>query len=265
MEHAVAVERVWEGTVEVLNADARTVDSRLPVDPNPTGPITNLRIVVEEMLPVYASPSGHAAPVGVLASETLTALDPDDAAPTVLPVFEVVGQDGPGEGWAMVPVLARAGLPRGGVTGQAVGWVPLDAHGIRALEDDRFVVVDTTAGTLTIHDGDRVIHEATVGIGAPDTPTPLGRTALVASYADAAAPYTEGHPVIALARYSDTLDAFQPMGTDTGTRAAPLIAAHTWWGEKPSGAVSNGCLRASLDTLAGLLTLPAGTPVVVIR
>ena len=229
-------------------SDATGVHVALPVDPDPSGDVGTERIRLSDAVVAYASPGGE--PIGRLGEVTVWDW-------TTAPVFERRGE------WVMVPVMARAGLPSGGVTGQAVVWLHTGDPGIATYTDDRQVVVDLDAGTLTVEVGGGVVASETVGIGASGTPTPTGRTSVASIYTDPEAAYTRGHEILAWTRFSDVQDRFRPLGTARGTRAAPLIAFHVYE-DSTSGAVSNGCVRVSPGLIDALVMhAPAGTPVIV--
>lgn len=253
-------EVAWTGTMTawddlpLIGHDAETVIPGLPVDPDPDGDTTDLRVEVYAEVPVWDVPlpdmtdtdAGH---VARLAPWTVQ-------SETVLPVLEVTDD----HGWGLVPLMARAGLPSDGVTGQAVGWIRLTDPTVRVTTDDRRVEVDTTTGTLTVHAGDDVVHQAQVATGLPGNETAAGRTGIVAAFTDPAAPYADGE-LIALARYSDDITNFTPIGADSPV--APLLGFHTWYDGEPTGQVSNGCVRVDPDTHSVLTDLPIGTPVVI--
>lgn len=259
-QQAAFEEAAWTGTMTawddlpLIGHDAETIIADLQVDPDPGGDITDLRVEVYAEVPVWDVPlprltetdAGH---VARLSPWTIT-------SETVLPVLEVTDD----HGWGLVPLMARAGLPADGVTGQAVGWIRLTDPAVRVSTDDRRVEVDTATGTLTVHAGGDVVHRADVGVGLPGNATSPGRTGIVTAFTDPDAPYANGE-LIAVARYSDDITTFIPMAATR--EVAPLLGFHTWHGTEPTGQVSNGCVRVDPDTRAVLTGLPIGTPVVI--
>lgn len=232
------------------SSDAAAIIPAVPVDPDPSGDVTSERVRVVEPTPVFAEPGG--SPVARLDPFTVV-------NETVVPVFD---RDG---GWVMVPLLARSGLPSDGVTGQAVGWVWAGPGvGVEVHEDTTAILVDLSAETLTVTDGDEELLTVSIGVGKPATPTPVGRTAIAAVYTDPDVAYLGGRPVHALTRFSDAVDAFRPSGTPSGTQAPPLVAMHAYVTGSTTGQVSNGCLRLTgtdLDRLAELVA--PGVPVII--
>lgn len=90
-------------------------------------------------------------------------------------------------------------------------------------------------------------------IGAPDTPTPTGRTFLLASIKD---PSQSFSPVILpLGTHSSTLDTY---GGGPGT-----VAIHTWPTDVYGQAVSHGCVRVPADALHAMQMVPLGSIVTI--
>src|SRR5690606_18259466 len=173
-----------------------------------------------------------------------------------------------GEGtWVMIPVMARAGLPSEGVTGQAVGWIDTTVDTVTVQEaEGTSVHIDTTALTVEVRDadGEVLLRDEGVGVGREGYSTSPGRTAIVTSWIDKRLGYTrdhggDHHPVVAFARFVDEQDRLQVEATGEGG-GPPLIAAHFYRGTD-SGRVSMGCVRVTPDLTYVLAELPTGTPV----
>ena len=96
-----------------------------------------------------------------------------------------------------------------------------------------------------LRDGDP-IGSWSVAVGAPETPTPVGRTFLLGSIVD---PDQSFSPLILpLGSHSDTLDTY---GGGPGT-----VALHAWPDASVFGnAISHGCVRVPADALR---TAPPG-------
>lgn len=236
------------------NPTGDAVIPALPVDPDPAGDLTSERIRITSTVPVFASPDEGAVPVARIYPWDVDWARHDETA------FPVLARDGD---MVLVPVMARAGLVSEGVTGQAVGWVDTRSDGVEVYEDDQVVVLDVDAQTVTILDGADTVTSGPMAVGAPTTPTPVGRTAIVNTWLNARSTYTEGTPLIALARYSDTTDTLDnPIGGEAGQQVPSLIGLHNYWGQT-TGQVSNGCPRVRPEMVGHLDALPAGTPVVI--
>jgi lipoprotein-anchoring transpeptidase ErfK/SrfK len=104
-----------------------------------------------------------------------------------------------------------------------------------------------------IQDG-AVVGSWTVAVGAPETPTPTGRTFLLGSIVDSNQSYSP--LILPLGTHSDTLDSY---GGGPGT-----VALHGWPDASVFGrAISHGCVRVPADALEQLRQVPLGTLVIV--
>ena len=136
----------------------------------------------------------------------------------------------------------------------AVGWVR--AADIRLAPVRTRIDVDISARTLTLYRSGKVVLRATVAVGSPATPTPVGRyyvnQRLVPT--DPSGPY--GPAAIGVSAYSTVLTGWAqggPIGIH-GTNEPWSIGR----------AVSNGCVRLPNATLERVFRLaPAGTPVTI--
>lgn len=167
------------------------------------------------------------------------------------------GKIGPmqiGETW--LPVIAqrdnwtRVLLPS--KPNGSTGWLR-SAH-LQRQFTPYLIRVHLSSMRLELYFEGRAINSWTIGIGKPDTPTPIGRTFLLGSIVDPDQTYS---PIILpLGSHSDTLDSF---GGGPGT-----VAIHTWPTTDVLGtASSNGCIRVSQDALNQLTRVPLGTLVLV--
>ncbi|RLK58357.1 L,D-transpeptidase [Actinokineospora cianjurensis] len=179
--------------------------------------------------PVAAVPAGQ--PIGLAPRQSLS--------DTWLPVFDQR------PGWALVGLPSR---PNG-----SVAWLHID-RSIQLRVSPFLVTVDRAGFTLTLaRDGARV-GQWPVGTGKTGSPTPAGRTFLLAALRDTESTFSEF--VLPLGAHSDT---HQIYGGGPGT-----IGVHTW----PSAAVygeasSDGCVRVPPDALRILVGVPLGTPVLI--
>jgi hypothetical protein len=181
---------------------------------------------------VYARPGGP--PVAALPSTEL-------GSPTWVPVVRSQ------PGWDLVLLPTR---PNG-----SAGWVYLGDGGLQAASDAYRIEVNLADYRLSLTDGGRTLGSWTVAVGAADTPTPTGRTFLLAS----AAPV---HPtfsplILPLGLHSDALGSF-----DGGPGT---VAFHGWPDAAVFGhPVSHGCVRVPAAALRVLSRVPIGSLVTII-
>jgi lipoprotein-anchoring transpeptidase ErfK/SrfK len=149
--------------------------------------------------------------------------------------------------WAQVMLPAR---PNG-----ATGWIYLNPAAITERVTPYRIVVDRETFTLTLLDNNVQVGRWTVGVGLPQSVTPVGRTFILASIEDPTQPFS---PIILpLGIHSDT---YTDYSGGPGT-----IGIHGW----PSQNVydqqsSHGCIRVPPQALAVLSTqVPIGTPVLI--
>lgn len=212
----------------------------LPVDDNPGGDVLDLFATPHDPgAPLFADPTG--APVGTFAAQF-------QYDGTTVPVIEKQAN------WVRVMVSGRAGLPSEGIVGQLTAW--MRTADVELTSNTLSVQVSLTGSRIAILDGDTVVYETgSFAIGAPATPTPVGRTFIMTSRPDAGAGYTRGHPLVYLGVQSETLDGFN------GANNA-ITAFH--YHDARSGAISNGCLRVDVEAITQLAALPLGTPVFIL-
>jgi hypothetical protein len=201
---------------------------RAPKDADPTESTDGRVVHPRRTLPVYAAPGRR--PFGKIA--------PRQMSDTWLPVVDRRG------GWSKVLLPSR---PNG-----STGWLRS-----AQLQQRR------TPYLIRVHVGSRqleLLREGTpvgtwsVAVGAPETPTPLGRTFLLGSIVDDNQSYSP--LILPLGAHSDTLDTY---GGGPGT-----VALHGWPDASVFGsAVSHGCVRVPADALDQLRQVPLGTLVIV--
>lgn len=173
------------------------------------------------------------------------------------PAGEAFGKVGPkqfGDTW--LPVVAKQGR-----------WLkvllPSRPNGSAGWIRDTRIDQATTPYEIRVHVGSRTLELVedgvpvgswTIAVGAPDTPTPIGRTFLLGQLTD---PNQSFSPVILpLGTHSKTLDSY---GGGPGT-----VAIHGWTDPSVFGqAVSHGCIRVPDEALERLRAVPLGTPVLI--
>jgi lipoprotein-anchoring transpeptidase ErfK/SrfK len=134
-----------------------------------------------------------------------------------------------------------------------VGWVVAPRAALRLDRIRTTLEVDLSRRRLQVRIGARVVRRIRVGIGAPGSPTPIGRFAVTDKLNGADYSPVYGCCILALSAHQTHL----PSGWTGGDR----IAIH---GGSTAGAVSAGCLHASTAALRYLMRLvPLGAQVVV--
>jgi lipoprotein-anchoring transpeptidase ErfK/SrfK len=222
---------------ELAGLPRATTYASIPAAPGDPAPFALTGgLVVHPLAPqvVYSGPGKP--PVAVLPPAEL-------GAPTWVPVV----QSSPG--WERVLLPSRPN--------RATGWIYTGGAGGSRLDTRRsayLVRISTGARTLTILDGGRLLGTWTAAVGAPATPTPTGRTFLLALLAP---PHPTYSPLILpLGFHSDTLDTY---GGGPGT-----VGVHGWPNPSVFGrAVSHGCVRVPAAALHILSQVPLGSLVLI--
>ena len=205
-----------------------------PRDPAPFAVTGGLVVRPLTPLVVYAGPGKP--PVAVLPVTEL-------GGPTWVPVV----QSSPG--WERVLLPSRPN--------RATGWIHTAATDRSQLDTRRstyLVRIRVGARKLSVYHGGRPMGTWTVAVGAPRTPTPTGRTFLLALLAP---PHPTYSPLILpLGFHSDTLTTF---GGGPGT-----VGVHGWPNPSVFGrAVSRGCVRVPAAALRVLSQIPLGSLVLI--
>jgi lipoprotein-anchoring transpeptidase ErfK/SrfK len=202
-----------------------------PPDPAPFAPETGTVLHPEATRVVYARPGGP--PVAALPATQL-------GSPTWVPVV----QSQPG--WDRVLLPARPN--------RSTGWIYLGGGGLQTARSSYQVQINLAARRLTILNQGRSLGSWTVADGAASTPTPTGRTFLLASLAPSHPTYSP--LILPLGAHSDTLTT---SGGGPGT-----VALHGWPDPAVFGhAVSHGCVRVPAAALRALARIPLGSPVTI--
>ena len=201
-----------------------------PPDPTPFAPETGTVLHPEATLVVFARPGGP--PVAALPATQL-------GSPTWVPVV----QSQPG--WDRVLLPARPN--------RSTGWIYLGG-GLQTAYSPYQVRINLAARRLTVLDDGHSLGSWTVADGAAGTPTPVGRTFLLASLAPRQPTYSP--LILPLGAHSDTLTTY---GGGPGT-----VALHGWPAPAVFGqAVSHGCVRVPATALRVLSRIPLGSPVTI--
>lgn len=153
------------------------------------------------------------------------------------------------DGWVQVQLPVR---PNG-----STGWIK--AEGLQEVTTDLHIEVSLSWYRLKLFDGDELLLDVPVAIGADDSPTPTGTfftTTLMQGYAQ---PSAYGIAAIGLSGFSEVLESF--------SGGPPQIAIHGTYDEAAIGSrVSNGCIRmknADIQSLVDQLPQHLGLPVTI--
>jgi lipoprotein-anchoring transpeptidase ErfK/SrfK len=236
-QSAVAPVRV--SAAELARLPRATTFARIrsaPADQAPFALTGGLVVHPREPQVLYAGPGKQ--PVAVLPATEL-------GGPTWVPVVQA------SPGWDRVLLPSRPN--------RATGWIFTGGTGRSRLEirhSSYLIRIQIGARKLSVDDGGRTLGTWTVAVGAPRTPTPAGRTFLLASLAPPRPTYSP--LILPLGLHSNALSAF---GGGPGT-----VGLHGWPDPSVFGhAVSNGCLRVPPAALHRLSGIPLGTLVLITR
>jgi len=204
-----------------------------PADAEPASiaPITRV-LRPTHKLAVYDVPGGQAL---AYAASTISGV------PLIMPI---VGEK---QGWRSVI------LPS---VNRTVGWVPPTGWKMVELHDQLIVHLKTHQ-LVWLRNG-HVRHTWTAALGASRTPTPRGRTFVLARTPGHGSVYA-GVDILALGAVPDHPDAVAAGLSDAH------IGIHAWYDSSVFGKnVSNGCIRVSKAAQLQLIGLVPGTEVVII-
>lgn len=214
---------------KLVQATTYTTLRGLPLDPNAFANQDGTVVHPKAATPVSAQPGG--APVAILPSTQL-------GSPTWVPVVEAK------PGWKRVLLPSRPN--------RVTGWIA-DSN-LETARSSYVVRVDVSDRRLALLRSGRPVGTWTVAVGDAKTPTPVGRTFMLASLAPAKATYSP--LILPVGAHSETLDTF---GGGPGT-----VAFHGWPDGSVFGkAVTHGCVRVPPDALTVLSKVPLGSPVIV--
>jgi lipoprotein-anchoring transpeptidase ErfK/SrfK len=205
-----------------------------PADPAPFARTGGL--VVHPQVPqiVYAGPGKR--PVAVLPAAEV-------GGPTWVPVVQT------SPGWERVLLPSRPN--------RATGWIytrETRASRLVTRRTSYLVLISLGARRLSVYDGGRLLGTWMVAVGSRATPTPTGRTFLLALLAPRHPTYSP--LILPLGFHSDTLTTF---GGGPGT-----VGLHGWPNPSVFGhAISHGCVRVPASGLRVLSRVPLGSIVLV--
>lgn len=202
----------------------------LPQDTDPYGKLSGLVVHPTRTVAVHAQPGGKAA--ATLPSKQL-------GSQTWVPVVETR------KGWYRVLLPSKPN--------HVTGWIK--AKGLKKASSRYRAIVKLGAKQLIVMNAGKKLGTWSVAVGGPETPTPPGRTFLLASMSPKEkAAYSP--LILPLGAHSPTLDTF---GGGPGT-----VAFHGWPDAKVFGkAITHGCVRVPAPALKVLAKLPLGTPVLI--
>jgi lipoprotein-anchoring transpeptidase ErfK/SrfK len=203
-----------------------------PQDPDPFKSETGIVLHPTVTEVAYVRPGGP--PAAALPTTEL-------GSPTWVPVV----QSEPG--WDRVLLPTRPN--------RSTAWIYLKGRDLVTAYSPYQVEINLAAYRLTVLDAGRRLGSWTVAVGAPATPTPTGRTFLLASMAPVHPTYSP--LILPLGVHSDTLTTF---GGGPGT-----VGLHGWPDAAVFGhAVSHGCVRVPATTLRILSKVPLGSSVMIV-
>ncbi len=204
-----------------------------PPDPDPFGTASGLVTHPAAAEVIYARPGGP--PIAML---PVTAL----SSPTWVPVVQAR------PGWDRVLLPSRPN--------RSTGWVYAAGGGLRSAYSPYQVRIELAVRLLTVLEYGHRLGSWTVAVGAASTPTPTGRTFLLASLAPVQPSYTP--LLLPLGTHSATIDAF---GGGPGT-----VALHGWPDSSVFGeGISHGCVRVPAAALSVLSRIPLGTSIMIVK
>jgi lipoprotein-anchoring transpeptidase ErfK/SrfK len=226
--HAIAVPVLTAAQMRALPAATTTATlAGAPLDTAPEEATGGIVVNNAAALPLFSTPGGTAfaqLPVKQLGNDTW------------LPVIAEQ------PGWVRVLLPSR---PNG-----STGW--LDASKVRRAATPYLIQVGLKTRTVQLINvrTSAVAGNWKAAIGAASTPTPTGRTFVLAQIIDRSQTYS---PVILpLGAHSNALDSY---GGGPGT-----VALHTWPDAGTFGtASSHGCVRIPADALRQIRQVPLGT------
>jgi lipoprotein-anchoring transpeptidase ErfK/SrfK len=137
------------------------------------------------------------------------------------------------------------------------GWVDARSRGLRVSASHLSIRINRARRSLELRAGRRLVLRATVGVGAPGSPTPAGRFAVTDELGGAQFSPAYGCCVLALSAHQPN----PPAGWSNGTR----MAIHGTNAPSTIGAAASaGCVHAEDQVMRVLMRrVPLGTPVLI--
>jgi lipoprotein-anchoring transpeptidase ErfK/SrfK len=205
-----------------------------PLDQAPFAPTGGLVVHPLAAQVLYAGPGKQ--PIGVLPATQL-------GGPTWVPVVQT------SQGWDRVLLPSRPN--------HSTGWIFTGGSAGSRLEvrsTAYLIRIQTGARKLSVDDSGRSLGTWTVAVGASGTPTPTGRTFLLALLAP---PHPTYSPLILPLGFHSNV--FSTFGGGPGT-----VGLHGWPDSSVFGeAISNGCVRVPAEALRVLSGIPLGSLVLI--
>jgi lipoprotein-anchoring transpeptidase ErfK/SrfK len=230
---------------ELARLPRATTYARIPAAPSDVAPFTVTSGLVAHPLAqqvVYVAPGKKA--VAVLPTAEL-------GGPTWVPVVQTT------PGWERVLLPSRPNHATGWIyTGAGTPGAGSAGSRLETRRSSYIVRVNLGSRQLSVYDGGTLRGTWTVAVGTEATPTPTGRTFLLASLEP---PHPTYSPLILpLGTHSSTLETY---GGGPGT-----VGLHGWPDPSVFGhAVSHGCVRVPAPALRVLSEVPLGSLVLVSR
>ncbi|GAA2133394.1 L,D-transpeptidase [Actinomadura napierensis] len=215
------------GTAQAPEATTFARLKGVPRDAEPGRTTGGLVVHPAKPVPVLDKPGGRT--VATLPTQEL-------GGPTWVPVVQSSGD------WRRVLLPSRPN--------RASGWISGTTDGLLTAHTPYTVKVDLSQRRLTLLKSGKAAGSWSVAVGGAKTPTPTGRTFVLANLAPAKK--TPSPLVLPLGTHSATLDTF---GGGPGT-----VALHGWPDRSVFGkAVTHGCVRVPQDALQALAKVPLGS------
>ena len=212
-------------------ATTYTTIKAAPLDPARFATTSGLVVHPLAAQVVYAGPGK--APIAMLPATEL-------GAPTWVPVVQT------GPGWDQVLLPSRPD--------HITGWIYTAGAKLDTRHTSYLLRVNLAEHRLSVYNDGKLLGAWTVAIGAPGTPTPTGRTFLLALLAPPDPTYSP--LILPLGTHSNALSSF---GGGPGT-----VGIHGWPDTSVFGkSVSNGCVRVPAAALHLVSTIPLGSLVVI--
>jgi hypothetical protein len=207
---------------------------------------------------------GFPSPINVAPSSLIATLKgptPAYADPTTTTVLGTISGSWSGATLAL-PVIAQRGqraevrlLQR---PNDGTAWIALASASLSY--SPYHLYVDLSTSRLLLYNASKLVLKAPAGVGAGQTPTPVG-SYFVVLFAKAPSP-GYGPFVVVTSAIADTVTDWEQDGNPMVAITGPLDTEAAI--ARGGGAVSRACIRLLADDLSRLRNVPAGTPVDVV-
>jgi lipoprotein-anchoring transpeptidase ErfK/SrfK len=197
--------------------------------------------VVPHIAVAYAKPGGGRV------LERMKRID-QNGYPTVVGIVDVQTSRDCKPNWYRVQLP----IPPNGST----GWV--NAHAVRTYASVSRIVVNLTTRSLVVYRSGRLVFRARVAVGAPQTPTPVGRYFVNERFLLSSPDGPFGVAALGVSAHSTVLKDW--------VQGGPIALHGTDDPGSIGSASSHGCIRLANSDMRHLFSLtPAGTPVMIRR